>query len=55
MQNDPFSPLQLFNLKDDPQEKSDLAKQNAQRIREMSNALRAHIQAGGVAPWGKPE
>jgi arylsulfatase A-like enzyme len=55
MQNDPFSPLQLFNLKDDPQEKTDLAKQDTKRVREMSNALRARIQAGGVAPWGKPE
>ena len=55
MQNDPFSPLQLFNLKDDPQEKADLAKQTPQRVREMSHALRAHIQAGGSAPWEKPE
>jgi len=53
MQNDPFSPLQLFNLKDDPQEKSDLAKQDGKRVREMSYVLRAHIQAAGAVPWEK--
>ncbi len=54
LQNDPFSPLELYNLKADPQERTNLAATNKQKFNELSAALRQHIQRGGVAPWQKP-
>jgi arylsulfatase A-like enzyme len=54
MQNDPFSPLELYNLKDDPQEKNNLAATNRKVFQELVTALRSHIQRGGKAPWQKP-
>jgi arylsulfatase A-like enzyme len=53
MQNDPFSPLELYNLKTDPQEKSNLASANKQKLNELVTALRQHIQRGGATPWQK--
>lgn len=54
MQNDPFSPLELYNLKTDPQEKNNLVAKNKKVFTELAAALRAHIQRGGAAPWQKP-
>jgi arylsulfatase A-like enzyme len=54
MQNDPFSPLELYNLKTDPQEKINLAATNRKMFNELSTALRQHIQRGGATPWQKP-
>jgi len=51
LQNDPYHPLELYNLKDDPQEKTDLAPTNRKRVNELADALRAHIQRGGTTPW----
>lgn len=54
MQNDPFSPLELYNLKTDPQEKLNLAATTKMVLNELSTALRQHIQSGGETPWQKP-
>jgi len=54
MQNDPFSPLELYNLKADPQERTNVIKENPGVAREMQAALRIHIQRGGATPWQPP-
>jgi arylsulfatase A-like enzyme len=54
LQNDPYSPLELYNLKDDPQERNNLATRNKKVVNELATALRAHIQRGGATPWQKP-
>jgi arylsulfatase A-like enzyme len=55
MQNDPFSPLELYNLKTDPQEQKNLAVTNKKVVSELSTALRMHIQRGGSTPWQRPD
>lgn len=54
LQNDPWSSLELYNIKQDPQEKSNVALQYPQVFREMASALRQHIQRGGATPWQPP-
>lgn len=54
MQNDPYSPLELYNLKNDPQEKNNLVGKAPKVMRELSAVLRQHVQVGGATPWQKP-
>ena len=54
LQNDPFSPVELYDLKTDPQEKINLAATNKKVLNELAIALRQHIQRGGATPWQKP-
>ena len=54
MQNNPYSPLELYNLKDDPQETRNLASSEKKVFSELAAALRAQIQRGGSVPWQKP-
>jgi arylsulfatase A-like enzyme len=51
MQNDPYSPLELYNLKDDPKEQHNLATSSRKVFTELSKALESHIQRGGATPW----
>jgi arylsulfatase A-like enzyme len=53
LQNDPFSPRELYNLRTDPQEKNNLATTNKKVREELATALREHIQRGGATPWQK--
>lgn len=54
VRNTPFSPIELFNLNTDPEEKVDLALKNKKVFNEMSAAIRLQIQRGGAVPWQKP-
>ena len=51
LQNDPFSPRELYHLEDDPAEQHNLAASRPQMVRELSTALQGHIQRGGRTPW----
>ncbi len=51
MQNDPYSPLELYNLRDDPQERTNLALANKKLFDDLASSLRHHIQRGGATPW----
>lgn len=51
MQNDPFSPLELYDLQSDPQETSNVIGRHPQIANPMRKALAAHIQAGGSTAW----
>ncbi|MDA7915901.1 sulfatase-like hydrolase/transferase [Verrucomicrobia bacterium] len=53
LQNSPFEPLELYNLKNDPEEKNDLAKKVPKKFNELSAVLRLQIQRGGQVPWQK--
>lgn len=53
LQNNPFKPYELYNLKEDPAETNDLAKTNPDKYNELTKALRRHIQKAGAVPWQK--
>ena len=55
LQNDPFRPLELYNLEDDPQEQDNVAATNPKVFQELAAApAHAHIQRGGATPWQRP-
>jgi arylsulfatase A-like enzyme len=54
LQNDPYSPLELYHLAKDPYETTNLAEQAPKIFNELSTALSRHIQRGGSTPWQKP-
>ena len=51
LQNSPFEPFKLFNLREDPQEKHDLAEQDPETVSRLSRTLRRRIQKAGAVPW----
>lgn len=55
LQNDPYSPLELYNLARDPGEERELSAKAPKVFKEMSDALRAHIQRAGSVPWQRPD
>jgi arylsulfatase A-like enzyme len=54
LQNSPFAPQELYNLKADPQEQRDLAQDNRGKFRELAALLRLQLQRGGAVPWQPP-
>lgn len=54
LQNNPYQALELYNLKEDPFEKNNLAQKEPERVRKMNDVLMKHIQEGGKVPWQKP-
>ena len=46
--------LELYNVKDDPQETTDLAAKEQSTYRNLSVILRREIQRGGAVPWQPP-
>jgi arylsulfatase A-like enzyme len=54
LRNDPYSPLELYHLKEDPQETRNLAATNRKKFEELAMALRSHVQRGGTVPWQPP-
>ncbi len=55
LQDSPTAPLELYNLKDDPQETKDLANERKDVARKLGAALRIRIQQGGSVPWRRPQ
>lgn len=51
LRNDPFSPYELYHLKKDPQETTNLATVHREKFEELAAALRHQIQRGGATPW----
>jgi arylsulfatase A-like enzyme len=54
LQNSPYQPMELYNLKIDPKEENDLIKSEPEIYKEMNSILMQYIQEGGKTPWQKP-
>ena len=54
LQDDPFAPRELYNLKDDPKETTNLAGEKKGILRDLDADLRRQIQEAGSVPWQKP-
>lgn len=52
VQNSPFEPLELYNLKDDPKEQNPLGRKHPM-YNKLFTALRNHIIEAGAVPWEK--
>lgn len=55
LQDSPFAPQELYNLKDDPKEADNLAAKRRPLFNKMAADLRRHVQHGGAVPWQAPE
>jgi arylsulfatase A-like enzyme len=53
LQDSPFAPLELYNLKQDPEEATNLADKDKATFRDMAALLRKQVQIGGEVPWMK--
>ena len=51
LHNDPFTPLELYHLGDDPTETTDLRDRNGASFAEARGLLQAEMQKAGSVPW----
>lgn len=54
LQNSPFEPQELYNLKDDPREENNLIDKNRKMFQQLAAELRKEIQRYGSVPWQRP-
>jgi len=55
LQNNPYQPMELYNLKKDPMEENNVIAQEPEVHDKLNRLLMQHIQKGGEVPWQKPE
>lgn len=55
LQDSPFAPLELYDLRFDPQEKTNVATKERMVFEQLEEGLRRQIQIGGQTPWQPPQ
>jgi len=53
LQNSPYQPYELYNLRTDPLEENNLIAIETEKYEELNKLLMQHIQKGGQVPWQK--
>jgi arylsulfatase A-like enzyme len=51
LQDGPFKPLELYDLRSNPQEANDMSTKNRKVFKELSAALQKQLQRAGSVPW----
>ncbi len=54
LQNSPYQPMELYNLKKDPKEQNNVIAQEPAVYKQLNALLMQHIQKGGSVPWQPP-
>ncbi len=54
LQNSPFAPRELYNLRDDPQEQNNVLEKYPEVGRKLDALMQEHLQRGGAVPWQPP-
>jgi len=54
LQDSPFAPFELYDLKSDPLETTNLAAKEQRIFNQLAAGLRKQIQRGGQVPWQPP-
>jgi len=55
LHNNPYEPLELYHLTEDPRESTNLAKAHPAKFNELGALLRRQIQRAGSVPWQRRE
>jgi arylsulfatase A-like enzyme len=53
LHNDPFSPLELFDLRQDPKEEHNLSESRQPEVKSLARLMQAQAQKAGSVPWQK--
>ena len=51
LQNDPFGARELYNIRMDPSERTDVIERYPEKFKELNALLMKHLQEGGKVPW----
>ncbi len=54
LRNKPEAPFELYNLKEDPYEQTDLAQKEREKRKELEEALIAQLERYEKVPWKRP-
>ena len=55
LHNDPFAPLELFDIADDTQEENELSGAQPDDFKELSQLMQRQVQQAGGVPWQKTD
>ena len=55
LQNKPYEPMELYNLKTDPLEQKNVLSEQPDIYKKLNSLLMLHIQKAGRVPWQKQE
>ncbi len=55
VRDDPADPFELYNLKNDPYEATDLATEQPERLEQMIRELEVHMEEAQKVSWRRPE
>lgn len=55
LQNSPYQPMEMYHLKNDPLEETNLIEKEPEVFQQLHGLLLKQIQQGGKVPWQRPD